>query len=88
MEVITYGAPIKYINRYHVKWFTSKYRAMAEFIVLAHVSVVLLVALYKYDIRDALLGVDLVSEGYPMLFPSLFDSVSVLVLPRGDILHV
>ncbi len=61
---------------------------MAEFVVITHVSVVLLVALYKNDICDTLLRVDLVSERYLMLFPALFDSVSVLIFSRGDVFRV
>ena len=61
---------------------------MAEFVVIAHVTVVLLVALYKNDVCDTLLGVDLVGERYLMLFPALLDSVAVLVFAWGDVFCV
>ena len=62
---------------------------MAELVrVVAHVAVVLLVALYKDNIRDALLGVDLVSERDLVLFAALLNSVSVLIFSRGIFMAV
>ena len=53
---------------------------MAELVrVVAHVAVVLLVTLYKDNIGDALLGVDLVSEGDLVLFAALLNSISVFI---------
>jgi hypothetical protein len=62
---------------------------MAEFIrVVAHVAVVLLVALYKDNIGNALLGVDLVSEGDLVLFAALLNSISVFIFSRGIVMAV
>jgi hypothetical protein len=53
---------------------------MAELVrVVAHVAVVLLVTLYQDNIRDALLGVHLVSEGYLVMFAALLNSISVFI---------
>ena len=62
---------------------------MAELVrVVAHVAVVLLVALYKDNIGDALLGVDLVSEGDLVLFAALLNSISVFIFSRGIVMAV
>jgi hypothetical protein len=62
-------------------WFISSQNgAVAELVrVVAHVAVVLLVALYKDNIGNALLGVDLVSEGDLVLFAALLNSISVFI---------
>ena len=51
--------------------------------VIAHVAVVLLVTFYKDYICDALLGIDLVSEGDLVLFAALFDSISEYIFSWG-----
>ena len=62
---------------------------MAEFIrVVAHVAVVLLVALYKDNIGNALLGVELVSEGDLVLFAALLNSISVFIFSRRIVMAV
>ena len=62
---------------------------MAELVrVIAHVAVVLLVTLYQDNIRDALLGVHLVSEGYFVLFAALLNSISVFIFSWGIFLTI
>jgi hypothetical protein len=56
--------------------------------IIAHVTVVLLVALYKDNIGDALLGVDLVSEGDLVLFAALLNSITVFIFSRGIVMAV
>jgi hypothetical protein len=56
--------------------------------IVAHVAVVLLVALYKDYIGNALLGVDLVSEGDLVLFAALLNSISVFIFSRGIVMAV
>ena len=62
---------------------------MAELVrIVAHVAVVLLVALYKDYIGNALLGVDLVSEGDLVLFAALLNSISVFIFSRRIVMAV
>ena len=62
---------------------------MAELVrVVAHVAVVLLVALYQDNISDALLGVHLISEGYLVLFAALLNSISVFIFSWGIFLAI
>jgi hypothetical protein len=56
--------------------------------IVAHVAVVLLVALYKDYIGNALLGVDLVSEGDLVLFAALLNSISVFIFSRRIVMAV
>jgi hypothetical protein len=52
---------------------------MAKLIIIAHISIVLFIALHKNDIGNALLGVDLVGKRNLMLLSSLLDHVSILI---------
>lgn len=62
---------------------------MAELVrVIAHVAVVLLVTLYQDNIRDALLGVHLVSKGDLVLFAALLNSISVFIFSWGIFLTI